>query len=412
MELQKPVDRRFKSDHPHTIILVLLTLALTASAVIPGAATTVTGATTESSSTGVSSSTSQYVTCLNGNGPPLVQSTTRVALVQPVFTSTPYTDYNFGSYYAFYHRYQQANGNITSDLRWLNTSTSIAAGYNFGWGHSYPLFVFMTSEEAGDCGLSMGKNEAVLSDVNVTQGALFNLDGTPRFDVAVVGFSEYVTQQEYLQFKQFVASGGRLVLASADTFQVQVLYNSSSGFERYVTGHGFAYNGRTAWRTHSHPFDLTNFIGSTDCCFRNGAYAGALVNGNNAFGAALSSVFGDVVFKSYVAHEENSVTNRTDTAVVATFSNVPGILVASYVHQYKEGLVACLCVFGDDMISIDTSAQYFVLFAVGAQVSGLVSEVTWSSWTSLLLEGSVVALVVATATLVFFMSGRRKTVQG
>jgi hypothetical protein len=421
LELQKPVDRRFKSDYPHTLILVAVALFLLAFPVVPWAKAVSEGNQTSVIVTPVhtnvsTNSASTASTCLDGSGQPVVPSTTRIAVIQPIFTATPYSQYIYGSFYAFYSKHASANlgANITTDLKLLNTSIASGIGFNFGWGHSYPLYSFLKSKQAQNCGVMMGKNAAVVSDINVTDGELFNANGSAKYDVAVVGFAEYVSLQEYNQLKQFVASGGRLLIMGGDGLQVQVKYNPTTGFETYVIGHGFAYNGKTAWRTdpatyRKGAFDNTLWIGAYDCCFRNGSYSGALVNRSNVIGAPLAAAFGDTVFKQYVSHEDNAITNISHTSVVAMFRKTPSFGVAAFVHQYRKGAVICLCVFGDDIISTDQSLQYFAILAIGTPLSALssVPPVSQAS-TSILIRVLVVVAAMAAVAVVLFLVGRRR----
>src|SRR5271157_1644905 len=388
LELQKPVDRRFKSDYPHTLVFVTVVIFLLAFPVVPWVKAASVGdqtsATDMPAQTSVSvnsnlstfnSTSTQVTTCLDRSGQPRVSPSTRVALVQPIFTATPYSQYIYGSFYAFYKKYYSAVGNITTDLKLLNTSVVSGKSFNFGWGHSYPLYSFMKSKAAQNCGLVLGKNLNVVSDINVTQGALFAKNGSANFDVVVYGFAEYLTTHQYSQLMKFVAQGGRLVIMGGDSFQVRVYYNPKNGFETYIVGHGFTYNNRTAWLSSPHWWNpyLTRFIGAVDCCFRIGTYSGATVNKTNVIGAALASVFGDTVFKAYTPHEEDSAQNLSRTSIIAMFRNSSGTLVATYVHQYGKGVVICMCVFADDVILEDKSAQYFTMLAIGTPASELIS---------------------------------------
>lgn len=306
-------------------------------------------------------------TCLNNASmPSLVRSTARIALVKPVFTATPYSQYEGGSFYAFYHKYGNTKGNITANLGWLNTSVSSGMRYNSGWGLSHTLYQFLSSQSAMRCGLVIGKNVIILSDINVTENGLFRPNGSRIFDVAIVGFSEYVTLQEYLGYRNFVAKGGTLIIMDSDAFEVQVKYSPSNNFETLVKGHGWTFNGKSAWNGVFNPWQRndTNWIGSTLCCFHKFVYNGAKVNNASTIGQLLLGKFHGNIFGSYKSHEENGVTNRTDTSIIAAFANTSSNLVAAYVHLYMHGSVICLCIFGDDIIANDQTAQYFLVQSV------------------------------------------------
>jgi len=363
-------------------------------------------------STNTYSNTSGSSTCLARPGPPfIVSNSTRVALVKPIFTATPYSQYIYGSFYAFYKKHAASVGNITTDLNLLNTTVTSGMNFNFGWGHSYPLYTFMKSTAARNCGLVFGKNLSLVSDINVTQGALFAQNGSARFDVVVYGFAEYLTPAEYAQLMKFVAQGGRLLIMGGDSFQVRVHYNPKNGYETYMVGHGFTYNNKTAWTSSPHILNpvLTRFIGAVDCCFRSGTYGGATLNLTNSLGSALGSTFGNVVFKSYTPHEEDSVSNLSHTSIIGVFRNSSGTLVAAFAHEYGKGAVICMCVFADDVILTDQSVQYFAMLAIGTPTSKLITSVAPSPGPrNLLIEGVFAVAVISTISVAFYLAGRKR----
>jgi hypothetical protein len=316
--------------------------------------------------------------CFGQNGvddsfiPGLVVSQ-RIAVVQPIFTSTPYSQYNYGSFYAFYAKYANTLGNVTTDLGWLSTNISSGQGYNQGWGHSYGLYQFLTSPSAQACGLQIGTNVHVLDDISVSAGGLTYPNGSAKFDTVVIPFAEYVTATEYQSYENFVANGGTLVVPAAHSIEWFVDFNTTTKVETFVHGHGFAFNGRSAWRLPCSAGNFTacpwarsyvDWFGSMPHGPTGIQYSGAKVNEDQVIGRALAREFGNVVFSSYRANEENTVTNITGTSIIATFANQSKILVASYVHQFGNGMVVCMCVFGDAIIASDQSAEYFLLLGI------------------------------------------------
>lgn len=65
--------------------------------------------------------------------------------------------------------------------------------------------------------------------------------------------------------------------------------------------------------------------------------------------------------------------------------------MASYVHQYKQGIVICFCVFGDDIIYYDQRAQYFLVQSTALLTGPSVSVLSLQNTTTYLLESVVVA---------------------
>lgn len=368
---------------------------------------------TSTSSTAVSGRT-----CLDGAAPPMVNASQQIALVKPVFTATPYSQYGSGSgsFYEFYQTYRNVAGNLTSNLQWLQMPVSSGEGYGNGWGLSGALYQFMKSPSAESCGLNLGTNVQVVSDINVSEGALFAPNGARRYGVAVLGFEEYATQSEYQQLKHFVASGGRLVIMGSDALMVRVNFIAATGIETYVIGHGFAFNGVTAWTTKVNPWRASNtdWVGSDLCCFYKYKYKGASLNLSNPLGKDLAAAFGPVAFKEYSSHEESGLTNLTGTSIVGTFINSTD-LVAAYSHQYVKGDVVCICVFATDIISSSPSVQYFLVLAVASASLGVSPPHNCCNGTPYLLSGEYVggaAIAAVLAVTAGYLLFRRRRSQG
>jgi len=296
----------------------------------------------------------------------------KVVVVKPIFTSTPYSQYPIGSFYAFYKKYRTVTGNITGNLDWLSTPVRSGMTFSSGWGGTYSLYHFLTSRAARSCGLVLGRNLWIITDINVTNGALFNTNGSRKFDAVIIGHQEYVTQAEYTQLRRFVASGGRLIAMSANIFYARVTYNPATGVETFAVGHRWAFNGRTAWHSKAVPFDRNSsgWFGSVYCCFHRFQYSGAVVNATDPVGSELSHYFGSPIMLDYASHEENAIGNFTRTSIVAMFIHQSGLAVASYIHRYGKGAVFCLCVFGEDIVGYNRQAQFFLVASATAPFPG------------------------------------------
>ncbi|HVB95576.1 MAG TPA: hypothetical protein VND41_03115 [Nitrososphaerales archaeon] len=351
------------------------------------------------------SSSSSLGACFGYNGVndsyiPRIISGLRIALIQPILTSTPYSQYEGGSFYAFYSKESGITTNVTTNLDFLSTNVSSGFVFNHGWGLSYSEYLFFTSQAAVNCGLEVGKNVQILTDMDVANGALFDpQNNASRFDVVVLPFSEYVEAPEYLAYEDFVAGGGTLV-TMGHALEYPVTYNATTNMETLVYGHGWAFNGKYAYpvacgsNTYvtSCPWakNNTDWMGSNTCeasCFHKYTFNGATVNLGNPIGSTLSKEFGGTVFKSYVEHEDNSVTNMSGTSIVSVFVNDSTNLIASYTHQFRKGTVVGFGFFGDDIIFTDQSAQYFMLLGIvygrGGPSESLTSSTTaFTSFTS------------------------------
>jgi hypothetical protein len=338
---------------------------------------------------------------------PQVAKSLRIAVVEPVFTSTPYSQYPTGSFYAFYSKYKGVSTNVTTDLNLLSTDVSSGLGFHQGWGLSYGFYQFLISSAATNCGLAIGKNVQVLTDINVSLGALFSpQDKSARFDAVILPFSEYVTIQEFLAYQAFVAGGGTLVM-TAHSLEYPVTYDATTNHETLVYSHGWAFHGSYASPSpcSSNSFNacpwsknITSWTGSNTCqasCYHTYKYNGSVVNRDDVIGRALFNEFGGTVFRSYASHEENTITNMTGTSVASVFVNDSKNLIAAYTHDFRKGHVVCLCVFGDDIIAIDPSAQYFVMLGL---VSGRLGSSTSTTHTSSASSTSSTMTKVSTST--------------
>lgn len=289
------------------------------------------------------------------------ESRPRVAVVKPVFTTTAYS-----SFYVFYAKYLSTPRDqiIRSDLNLLN-ATLVES-----WGWSDGLRQFLNSSNARLNGLALGRNLTVLTDVSVTQGGLLNEDGARRFDAVILGFTEYVTSQEYSAFKHFVADGGRLIFMDATNFFAEVRYYPETNHLALVRGHGWGFDGKKAWPDVGERWaeENTNWIASNFCCFGQWRrYDGALLAGINPISLELRAKFGSKIFLSYKGHEENSVTNTTFTEILAQWSQLDSSshhLVAAYVHRFMHGIVIHIGVMASDVISFDGSVQFFLIRSV------------------------------------------------
>jgi hypothetical protein len=287
----------------------------------------------------------------------------RVAVVKPVFTATAYS-----SFYAFYAKYLNTPKDqiITSDLEMLNTTLADS------WGWSDGLRQFLSSNIARENGLVLNETVTVLSDVGVTQGELSYGNGTRRFDVIILGFTEYATSQEYSAFKHFVADGGRIIFMDATNFFAEVRFYAKTNHLALVKGHGWGFDGKKVWHDVRERWaqESTNWIASNFCCSGHGRrYDGALLVGTNRISLTLQAKFGSRVFLSYKGHEENQVTNSSSTEILAQWvQSDPNShnLVAAYVHRFMRGTVIHIGVMSSDVISFDTSVQYFLISSVSS----------------------------------------------
>src|SRR5713101_6757833 len=274
----------------------------------------------------------------------------RVAVVEPVFTATAYS-----SFYAFYTKYVNTPKDqiIRSDLQLLNATLVDS------WGWSDGLQQFLSSNSARANGLVLEKNLTVLTDVSVNDGGLLYENGTTRYDAVILGFTEYVTSQEYSAYKHFVADGGRLIFMDATNFFAEVRFYPQTNHLALVKGHGWGFDGKKVWHDLGERWsqENTNWIASNFCCFGYGRrYDGALLVGTNVISLSLQAKFGPRVFQSYKGHEENRITNSSFTEILAQWVQLDSTsqnLVAAYSHRFMHGTVIHIGIMSSDVISFD-----------------------------------------------------------
>ena len=187
----------------------------------------------------------------------------------------------------------------------------------------------------------------------------------------VIGHQEYVTQQEYDNLKHFVSSGGTMIILDGNIFYAEVKYNRNTHTVTLVKGHGWAFNGKSAWKSVSERWkeETSHWIGSNYLCFRCG-----ITFSNNPFG--------------YKQHEEQYITNPHDVILfnygasmpmpmVKNSKQSPVILpsqqlsinreahidtkhiIATYELRYQKGKVIAFGIYADDIITSSKFDKYF-----------------------------------------------------
>lgn len=299
------------------------------------------------------------------SGASLVTNLTgRIAVVKPIFSDTAYGN----AFYVFYARYANSD-NVTTDLDLLNVTVKN------GWGWSHGLESFLSSAKARQQGLSIGDNVEVIDEINVTLGGLF-CEGRRAFDVVILGFTEYVTIEEYYAYKEFVATGGTLLIMDACNFLAQVRYypptSDRPAYLSLVKGHGWEFNGTCAWKSVYHRWwdENMNWIGGNYWRYWSGShYDSLIINTSHPISINLRSTYGQSIGTSYGAHEENLLQNFTDSGVIAYWhlinpSEYPSQPIVAYQHRYGNGSVFHSGIMASDVVSREEPLQAFLIAAL------------------------------------------------
>ena len=161
--------------------------------------------------------------------------------------------------------------------------------------------------------LTPESNITVLTDADIDNNSkIFKGDGNNAYDTIILGHQEYVTQKEYDNLKKFVANGGILFLMDGNTFYARVKYDTNTHTITLDKGHGWAFNGKSAWRSVNETWanETSQWVGSNYLC-----YSCDLRFTNNPF--------------EYNHHEEQYITNPKAkilldyNATLVAKSNIP-----------------------------------------------------------------------------------------
>ena len=229
---------------------------------------------------------------INHDGSSLTLNNKNIAFVLPSFTMAAYDN----SFYLFYAKYEaivknwERTGikeNVTSDLNLLS-STVPEKGKSFIHHKSLGLHYLAKHTSA----LSPNTNINFLTDEQVHKGLIFNSNNQNNYNAIILGHQEYISQQEYNNFKKFVENGGILILLDANMFYAEVTYDETSNKITLVKGHYWGFDGQKAWPDVKERWadENTEWVGSNFYC------------------ASCTVIFGNNPFQ-YAHYEENYITN-------------------------------------------------------------------------------------------------------
>jgi hypothetical protein len=267
--------------------------------------------------------------------------TYNIALVKPTFTGAAYHQ-SFYKFYFIHPSMIQVRKNITTDLNLLSSKVTNQTG------KSSSLLTFLYLPQHLKVLLPQYRI-SVLTDADVDYGSIFFKNGANKYDVVILGHQEYVTQREYSNLKHFVTDGGTLVLLDGNVFYAEVKYDRNSHAITLVKGHGWAYNGKSAWSSAGERWanETSHWVGSNYLC-----YLCKLTLAGNAF--------------AYKHHEEQYITNPNDQILMnynaSIMKKIPKFvgkaLVATYVLNYQKGKIIALGIYSDDLITNKKFQKY------------------------------------------------------
>ena len=267
----------------------------------------------------------------------LLTSESRIGFVLPTFTMSAY---DANAFYTFYKKYAQLNENdfVTTDLYSLSPSLRNS---NDSFNSKRALGLHHLKDYTSS--LLPNAHLTYLADQDIHNGFIFAQDNSNLFDILILGHQEYVTQQEYNNFKKFVENGGTIILFVANTFYTEVSYDPINNKISLVKGHSWSFDGEKAWRDIKERWadENTEWMGSNYC----GNFCQVTFN-NNPF--------------SYTHHEEQYITNPNAKILIDYQAQSQyNFLIAAYELKYGLGKVVSFGIFGDDVFKNENLLSFY-----------------------------------------------------
>ncbi|MER5175277.1 MAG: N,N-dimethylformamidase beta subunit family domain-containing protein [Candidatus Nitrosocosmicus sp.] len=264
----------------------------------------------------------------------------KIGMVKPTFTDAAYNN----KFYSFYVKYTYVSTkiNVTKDLNLLNSKIS---NRQSGTIHNVFAMIHLIKDIKA---ISNQTQVNVLTDTDVDKGKIFDNQHLNLFDILILGHQEYLTQKEYDNLKQFVSNGGKMFVLGTNVFYAEVKYFGNNNTISLVKGHGWAYNGKSAWKSIGERWknETKDWVGSNYLC-----YLCIKTFRNNPF--------------DYSPHEEQYITNPKDIILLnynpIELPNAPksNVAIAIYELNYGKGKVIAFGIYSDDIIQNVKFDKYF-----------------------------------------------------
>ncbi|MGB9169224.1 MAG: N,N-dimethylformamidase beta subunit family domain-containing protein [Nitrososphaeraceae archaeon] len=271
-----------------------------------------------------------------------LDSSKKIAFVMPTFTMAAYDNYKDDSFYTFYKKYAGVSENefVTTDLDLLTASIpNITEAYLNARSDGLKFLANRILSTSPNIDISF------LTDKDLHYGLVFDNNNHNIYDIIILGHQEYVTQEEYDNFRKFVENGGILILFNSNIFYTEVAYNPVYEEITLVQGHSWAFDGDKAWLSVMERWKTktSEWIGSN---FFNCGQGCHIDFKNNPF--------------SYVQHEEQYITNpNVNILIDYKAQSMYNILIAAYELEYGKGKVISFGIFGDDIIHNKEFLRFF-----------------------------------------------------
>jgi len=210
----------------------------------------------------------------------------------------------------------------------------------------------------------------VMRDEDVHDGHIFYQDNMSNaYDILLLFHSEYVTQSEYNNLKQFVKNGGTMVFIDANVFYAEVRYDRTNHTITLVEGHDKKFDGKVATRSVSERWynetkdwvgsNFLNIITNESITFTNNPFnythqEEQFVNNPKAkiiidYGIKIPKDFVELYLKNENIHPE------------LQHENIPihDIKVATYSLDYGQGKVIMLGLYGQKLSNNQSFLRFY-----------------------------------------------------